>query len=622
MFFSKVWMILLAAAAATAMGLAFVAPKPVVRELSTAQAENLGRAQQNAQLLLRIEARRWVDIARKMATDRELIENVEQATDGVAEAAQVSSKLNNRVVQILSGLRAEQRPKLVVAVDIKGKQVYRMGAGDSSFKPGKDGLVGYPLVQDALRGYRRDDTWNVDGKLYLMAGTPVISRAKGRYVGALLVGEEINDAFARLLKQSLRGTDIAFYLRGKKAGSTVTSQVVERMPTSFAIPARRQEVVQKKRTNTVLLGSGREAVYAIMSPLAGEASAHDAFYAVMVPPTPGIGLPDAMRMLKHKDLAWGQFPWLLLGGGLLAVLVVGLVLSFWETNIPLRRLVGDLRKVSQGELQRLDGKRYSGQVNIIALRVNKALERHQKGGGAAAATETSGVMPAGTASKSKAQKDKPKEVMPPMAAAKEQPQVQPPAMNVVEDEPGTSGELGAGVTPLVGLDPEDAATEIQPTAHFDQAEGYVPPHVSEADRGSRDTELSSPAMQYGGAKHGHGGGDELPFTGNEAPMQSVPSAETLMSSVPENMAASGDWKGPAGGGEDELEQYMGTVYKEFLSVKRQCGEDTSNLTFERFKKKLVKNRKALIERYNCRTVKFQVYIKDGKAALKATPIKE
>jgi hypothetical protein len=59
-----------------------------------------------------------------------------------------------------------------------------------------------------------------------------------------------------------------------------------------------------------------------------------------------------------------------------------------------------------------------------------------------------------------------------------------------------------------------------------------------------------------------------------------------------------------------------------VTIKKQCGESTDNLTLERFEKKLRKNRHNLIDRYECKSVKFQVYIKDGKAAIKATPIKE
>ena len=35
--------------------------------------------------------------------------------------------------------------------------------------------------------------------------------------------------------------------------------------------------------------------------------------------------------------------------------------------------------------------------------------------------------------------------------------------------------------------------------------------------------------------------------------------------------------------------------------------------------KLAKNRDALTQKYACRTVRFQVYVKNGKAALKALP---
>ena len=67
--------------------------------------------------------------------------------------------------------------------------------------------------------------------------------------------------------------------------------------------------------------------------------------------------------------------------------------------------------------------------------------------------------------------------------------------------------------------------------------------------------------------------------------------------------------------------YFRQVYEDFIELKRKCGEPTDSLTFERFSIKLGQNRDALVAKYNCRAVKFQVYVKDGKAALKATPVK-
>lgn len=63
------------------------------------------------------------------------------------------------------------------------------------------------------------------------------------------------------------------------------------------------------------------------------------------------------------------------------------------------------------------------------------------------------------------------------------------------------------------------------------------------------------------------------------------------------------------------------VYERFIELREQSGEPTSDLSYERFLKKLLKNRDVLVEKYKCRTVRFQVYAKDGKAALKATPVR-
>lgn len=65
-----------------------------------------------------------------------------------------------------------------------------------------------------------------------------------------------------------------------------------------------------------------------------------------------------------------------------------------------------------------------------------------------------------------------------------------------------------------------------------------------------------------------------------------------------------------------------TVYDDFLKTKKQCSEPTEGLTFDKFRQTLRKNRDALVARHNCKRVKFTVYVKDGRASLKATPIKD
>jgi HAMP domain-containing protein len=73
--------------------------------------------------------------------------------------------------------------------------------------------------------------------------------------------------------------------------------------------------------------------------------------------------------------------------------------------------------------------------------------------------------------------------------------------------------------------------------------------------------------------------------------------------------------------EEDREATWRPVYDEFLRVRTEQGEAVEGVTWDRFREKLRKNRELLVQKYACRTVRFQVYVKDGKAALRATPVR-
>jgi hypothetical protein len=64
------------------------------------------------------------------------------------------------------------------------------------------------------------------------------------------------------------------------------------------------------------------------------------------------------------------------------------------------------------------------------------------------------------------------------------------------------------------------------------------------------------------------------------------------------------------------------VYDDFVALKQQCGESVDGFTYEKFEVQLRKNRDTLVQRHGAKRVKFSVYVKEGRAALKANPIKE
>ena len=73
---------------------------------------------------------------------------------------------------------------------------------------------------------------------------------------------------------------------------------------------------------------------------------------------------------------------------------------------------------------------------------------------------------------------------------------------------------------------------------------------------------------------------------------------------------------------DAVDPYFNQVFEQFVAVKKSCGEPITGLTYAKFAEKLVKNRDDLTAKTGCKEVRFTVYVKDGKAALKATPVKD
>ncbi|MBC7794679.1 MAG: hypothetical protein H7Z43_13325 [Clostridia bacterium] len=62
------------------------------------------------------------------------------------------------------------------------------------------------------------------------------------------------------------------------------------------------------------------------------------------------------------------------------------------------------------------------------------------------------------------------------------------------------------------------------------------------------------------------------------------------------------------------------LYDTFVATRKQCGEPLDDLSFGTFAQRLEETRDQLMKRQSVRDVKFDVYVKNGKAALKVTPV--
>jgi hypothetical protein len=185
----------------------------------------------------------------------------------------------------------------------------------------------------------------------------------------------------------------------------------------------------------------------------------------------------------------------------------------------------------------------------------------------------------------------------------------PPPGGAVPPPPQTSPML-ASQTPFTPIMPNPAAAGFPAGASQRQAPApqpavgaHAPAHTPPAVQ-ARPPPPSGSGARAAPASSGASGGED-----EDATMVGNVPAEVMAQATGENRRA------------DEAAEWL-TVYDDFIRTKKQCGEATDGLTFEKFSHTLKKNRDQLIARHGCKKVKFSVYVKEGRASLKATPIKE
>ena len=64
------------------------------------------------------------------------------------------------------------------------------------------------------------------------------------------------------------------------------------------------------------------------------------------------------------------------------------------------------------------------------------------------------------------------------------------------------------------------------------------------------------------------------------------------------------------------------IFEAYRSARESCGEDVSGVSRAKLDQLVAKQRTAIQQRYGCEEVRFRVVVEDGKAKLKATPVKQ
>jgi hypothetical protein len=581
MFLSKIWFILIALVSAVAGTFALVAPRPAVQKLAALEGQRLDRAQYAAEQMFKVDAHKWIDRVSKLGRDAILSESLDAASRGSGEYTVIHRTIQDRFRTLIPDLASGGIDE-IVATDVKGRVIARVG-GDNEKEYG-DYIGGVEVVADALRGYLSDDVLGAGGKLERVSGAPVLSKNKDRIVGALYVGAETGPALVERLKKNL-DVDVALLLRGKVIAASRNPGDLDALPDMVA--QHTGDIEALKRTPALRLAAGQDKLLIVAAPFPGQAGEQQAYYALIGVQPAKSDLGALLANVSSSDLKWGQFPWVPLALVTFAMIAIGLVLQQVEVDVPLGKLRRELQKLAAGDLHKVDDRRYGGKIGGLARDMNAALERFTH-----APTARSEM------------------------AGKDLNAILGPSGGSTFDLPA-AGSAFSGQTPAPAFAPPAAPAFAPPPP----PPAFAPPPLPAFSAPSLSPSLPQP---FSAAAVLGGGASSSPPPVKPASWAQLPSAAL------DDGQAAADRQMPDGEAtrvvpydqQEEEDAHFRHVFDDFVETKRSCGEPTVGLTQDKFLQKLRDNKSALVAKHGCRTVRFSVYVKDGKAALRATPIRE
>jgi hypothetical protein len=383
----------------------------------------------------------------------------------------------------------------------------------------------------------------------------------GEYVGAIAHGYKFDNAFADRVAQALGGATVAFFYGRTVLASSALPGAPALAEVAAALPDALGDERFKRgeRTDPKALTSGGRAIYSLV---VGSAALSDVGYAV-ARPLQLIASPVAFfQGAAREDVEALPLP--LLGGGAALMCLLGLLCVYFERDRPNALLRKKLALIAQGERDRLIVTEWRGAYRKFADAINQAIDKSVQ--------KAADMAPS---SKKKANLDE-----------------------ILGPTPSASAE------PYFGFADQSPTPKAAPAPRLEPPKPAAPPARSPASPAAVAPAAAPPALAAPAPK---------------PPVAPVAPKPTMGAIPPVIKAAASN---PANGVDDGDEiTHFREVYAEYLSQRRECGESTDGLTYEKFENTLTKTRDQVLSKHPARSVRFTVYVKEGKAALKAAPVK-
>lgn len=583
MLLSRFWYLIVALALTAAVAGLFLSNAVYNRASSTAMEQALAADTQVVGWYLNDDARRRSSLLLKAVLDETLRTQLAKAS---SSQNKVPDEARDKVKSALRTL-LDSMPKdtftALFAVDQYGRVIGQVGFEQASGNPDFE-LGGYPVVADALHGWVRDDAWVLDGKIHLIVARPVEVDTSQMPAGAVVGARLVDSTYVRQISKR-SGAAIGFFADGSvKAKASPEGFDPTKLDTIAAdIKNLATDDVFKEKGKSrpkVLMGD----VGVIYSKIPGEAWDLGAGYAVGRTASRAATPLDLLQMADAGDKK--ELPWLLLAPLFVLAAFVGLILSVFEHTRPIRTLRTEAERLAQGKTDMLQVSKFRGVFRKIASDLNDGTDKiAAKGGMSRKAADLESVLG-------------------PIPAAPEM-----SAFSFGTDSAPSAGSQPS--TPNISLAPSKPNIISIPSPRGGPVQPPPPKGMTPQPPAPKDIKLSGPPTS-----------GSLPVPVSFAPLATSarpdPEEQTVVAAVPQALLDASAAGLTAG---DETAEWQ-TVFDEFVRTKKQCDEPVAGLTFEKFQGTLKKNREQLVQKTGCKRVKFSVYIKDGRAALKASPVRD
>jgi len=561
MILSRFWYVVLAIVFGGAVYILFLASQMYNRAGMRAMSDSLSADSSAVGWYLKDDARNRSSALIKIALAPELRTHLAKATPEAKPSREIREEARKALRKLEAEVPAELKFDALWAVDGQGRVIAATGIEHTEDWE----LGGYPVVADALHGWIRDDAWVWKGGILRVVARPVEAEVNGEPVGAIVGAKRVDDVFAKAVTKRT-GAAVGFYADGVRVASSAPEGFdksnLDLITQDLKLLDENKDYQEKGRSEPRVIGAHLGVVYARMP---GEAWELGAGYAVgrlavaVDSPWEFLGKAD------DTDKKAVQIPAAIVGATALLFALLGLIFSILEHSRPLATFGKEAIRLAKGEVDILAPSKFRGAYKKIASDINDGIDKiAAKGGAPRRAADL-------------------EQVLGPIPAA--------PAMSAFS-VPGP-GENSGSVNVPISSSTANAAKAL-PKA------------------------LPKPKPRAGGLSQSQ---DNINPSGEE---EAAPASPRKPPPPPakkaDEPAAAPEAPAAAEGGEvDEMTEWQ-KVYEEFVAVKQQCGEPTAGMTFEKFKSTLQRNKDALVQRHGVSRVKFTVYVKDGKAALKASPI--